>query len=92
MGEQFRVGAESPDQVKAGVTTSASSLGGDAQARVGGDSDTRRAAVGVGTVAATALVLDLPGPRRWLAAADVRLRKLHVRRSRGALASTRPST
>lgn len=50
------------------------------------------AAVGVGTVAATALVLDLPGPRRWLAAADVQLRKLHARRSRGALASTRPST
>jgi membrane-associated phospholipid phosphatase len=50
------------------------------------------AAAGVGTVAATALVLDLPGPRRWLAAADVQLRKLHARRSRGALASTRPST
>ena len=28
------------------------------------------AAVGAGTVVATALVLDLPGPRRWLAAAD----------------------
>jgi membrane-associated phospholipid phosphatase len=26
------------------------------------------AAVGIGTVTATALVLDLPGPRRWLAA------------------------
>ena len=48
------------------------------------------AAVGVGTVTLTALVLDLPGPRRWLAAADGLLRKLHTRRSRGALASTRP--
>ncbi len=28
------------------------------------------AAVGAGTVVATALVLDLPGPRRWLAVAD----------------------
>lgn len=35
------------------------------------------AAVGVGTVAATALVLDLPGPRQWLAAANGRLRILH---------------
>ena len=41
------------------------------------------AALGAGTVAATALVLDLPGPRRWLAAADGRLRKLHIRRSPG---------
>ncbi len=50
------------------------------------------AALGVGTVAATALVLDLPGPRRWLAAADGRLRKLHIRRSHGALASAKPPT
>ena len=50
------------------------------------------AALGAGTVAATALVLDLPGPRRWLAAADGRLRKLHIRRSHGALASARPPT
>jgi membrane-associated phospholipid phosphatase len=50
------------------------------------------AAVGVGTVTLTALVLDLPGPRRWLAAAGGPLRKLHTRRSRGALASTRPPT
>ena len=49
------------------------------------------AAVGVGTVTATALVLDLPGPRRWLAAAGGPLRKLHTRRSREALTSTRPS-
>ena len=49
------------------------------------------AAIGVGTVAATALVLDLPGPRRWLAATGRRLRKLHARRSREALTSTRPS-
>ena len=40
-------------------------------------------ALGVGTAAATALVLDLPGPRRWLAIADGWLRKLHLRRSRG---------
>jgi membrane-associated phospholipid phosphatase len=40
------------------------------------------AAVGIGTVAATALVLDLPGPRRWLAAAQGRLRELRARRSR----------
>jgi undecaprenyl-diphosphatase len=40
------------------------------------------AAVGIGTVAATALVLDLPGPWRWLAAADRRPRKLRARRSR----------
>lgn len=33
------------------------------------------AAVGIGTVTATALVLDLPGPRRWLAAVGGRLRK-----------------
>ncbi len=42
------------------------------------------AAVGVGTVAATALVLDLPGPRQWLAAAGGRLRKLHTRCGPGA--------
>jgi membrane-associated phospholipid phosphatase len=40
------------------------------------------AAVGIGTVAATALVLDLPGPRRWLAAAQGRLREFRARRSR----------
>ena len=50
------------------------------------------AALGAGTVAATALVLDLPGPRRRLAAADGRLHKLHIRRSHGALASARPPT
>ena len=50
------------------------------------------AALGAGTVAATALVLDRPGPRRWLAAADGRLRKLHIRRSHRALASARPPT
>lgn len=42
------------------------------------------AAVGVGTVTLTALVLDLPGPRRWLAAADGLLRKLHTPQPRGA--------
>ena len=49
------------------------------------------AAVGVGTVTLTALVLDLPGPRRWLAVADGPLRMLQTSRSHGALASsTRP--
>ena len=36
------------------------------------------AAVGAGTVVATALVLDLPGPRRWLAVADGWRHKLHT--------------
>ena len=49
------------------------------------------AAVGIGTVAAAALVLDLPGPRRWLAAADGPLRRLHGRHSHGAPAGTGPS-
>jgi membrane-associated phospholipid phosphatase len=39
------------------------------------------AAVGIGTVTATALAIDLPGSRRWLAAASRQLRKLHTRRS-----------
>ena len=40
------------------------------------------AALGTGTVAATALVLDLPGARRWLAAANGRLRNLQIHRGR----------
>jgi membrane-associated phospholipid phosphatase len=40
------------------------------------------AALGTGTVAATALVLDLPGARRWLAVANERLRNLQIRRAR----------
>lgn len=48
------------------------------------------AAVGVGTVTATALVLDLPGPRRWLTMAGGRLRELHARRSRRPRSSAQP--
>ena len=48
------------------------------------------AALGTGTVAATALALDLPGPRRWLAAADGPLRQLRRRRSHRVPASARP--
>jgi len=48
------------------------------------------ATVGIGTAAATALVLDLPGPRRWLAAADGQLRKPHPHRSHATLPSDRP--
>jgi membrane-associated phospholipid phosphatase len=40
------------------------------------------AALGTGMVAATALVLDLPGARRWLAAANGRLRNLRIHRGR----------
>jgi membrane-associated phospholipid phosphatase len=49
------------------------------------------AAAGIGTTAATALMLDLPGPRRWLAAAGGRLRKPHPHRTHATLASARPS-
>jgi membrane-associated phospholipid phosphatase len=38
------------------------------------------AALGTGTVAGTALLLDLPGPRRWLAAAGGRAGKFQIRR------------
>jgi membrane-associated phospholipid phosphatase len=48
------------------------------------------AAVGVGTVVATALVLDLPGPRWWLTVAGGRLRKRHARRGRGPRSSGPP--
>lgn len=48
------------------------------------------AALGTGTVAATALALDLPGPRRWLAAADRPLHQLRRRRSHRAPATARP--
>ena len=48
------------------------------------------AAAGIGTTAATALVLDLPGPRRWLAAAGARLRNPRPHRSHASLPSPRP--